>query len=274
MNVFAAATDVTLVVPLTDPSGNTLNVDAISYTVHDHMGGVILTQTTLDEFGPGSETADITIPAALNQLEPGVPRALRQIELACTIGENVINLHASYVVSVPDPLLVGVNSFGTYAALQFASMDIPNLLGWDAASQGERMSALIDARERICRLSFTPFTSRPGQDSLFFVPEGTRETRYPGAEYVGDLSELTQAQFALLPQRFIKCLMKAQVAEADAILGGNSVETRRQEGLVQDDVGESRQVYRGGRPLQLPVCRRALGYLSLYVNFSKRIGRS
>jgi len=274
MNVFAAGTDVTLVVPLIDPSGNTLVVDAISYGIFDQTGEEVLALTAHEEYGPGSETVDIVVPASLNTLEPGTPQALRQIELYCTIGENVITLHANYVVSLPDPLVVGLNSFGTYAALQFSAMSIPNLRGWEVASATERMAALIDARLSICRLSFTPFNSRPSQDSLFFVPEGTRETRYPGAEYVGDLSDMTPEQFVKLPARFIQALLRAQVVEADAILGGNGIEAKRQEGLVQDDVGESRQVYRGGRPLQLPVCRRALSYLSLYVNFSKRIGRA
>jgi hypothetical protein len=273
MNVFAAGTDVTLVVPLTDASGNALAVDAITYSIFDQFGTQVQAPIVMEDYSPGSETVDIAVPASLNLLEPGVPRALRQIELGCTIGANVVNLHANYVITIPDPLVVGLNSFGSYASIQFASLDVPNLLGWEAAGQFERMAALIDARERITRLSFTPFATNPGMDHLAFVPEGTRETRYPGAEYVGDLSNLTPAQFAKLPQRFIAALIKAQIVEADSLLGGNTIEARRQEGLVQDDVGESRQVYRGGRPLQLPVCRRALAYLSLYVNFSKRIGR-
>jgi hypothetical protein len=40
-----------------------------------------------------------------------------------------------------------------------------------------------------------------------------------------------------------------------------------------DTVGESKMMFRDERPLQLPVCRRALGYLSKYITFAKVLGR-
>lgn len=275
MNIFAAGTETTLDVPLTDASGNVLAVDGITYVISDETGAWLHGPVVMEDFAPGSDVASIVIPADINTLAPGVGRSLRSIDLQCTIGTNITNLQAAYVVSIPDPLVVGLNSFASYSSLQFAAMEIPSLTGWDNASQMQRMAALITAREHITRLSFTGLALQPAQNSLDFIPEGSYETRAPGSlmNVESGLDMLTPDQFKRLPAKFIAALTRAQLVEADALLGGDAVGQRRADGLVQDDVGESRQTYRNTKPLQLPVCRRALGYLSLYVSFAKRIGR-
>lgn len=279
MDVFVAGTDVTLTVPLVDKSGNAMTVDAISYRITDQDGTELVALQPLASFVAGQASASILVSAADNTLAAGVSRAMRNIELTCTIAGNNVMVHAAYVIEVADPLVVGVNSFMTYAQAEFVALDIPNLSGWEAASEQQRIAALIDARSHIVQLSFSPLNSNVnwGQDSLNFIPEGTYDTNYIGNSsmflFNGNLDLLRPDQFAALPTRFVTALRKAQLAEADAILGGDSVEKKRQDGLIQDNIGESRQMYRQGKPLQLPVCRRALGYLSYFVTFSRKIGR-
>jgi hypothetical protein len=275
----AAGTDVTLTLPLVDSSGNQLTVSAISYRVTDEGGSEIVAKTALAGFVSGNADAVITVPAAFNALPAGKTRALRNIELSLTIDGNTVFKHASYVIELPDPLVVGVNSFTSLPGAVFAAASIPNLAAWDAASDEQRIAALIDARAHIVQLSFAQLSSNVnwGQDSLNFIPEGAYDTNYVGNSnlfmFSGNLDLLRPDQFAQLPSRFVDALVKAQVAEADYILGGNDIEKKRQDGLIQDNIGESRQMFRNGKPLQLPVCRRALAYLSYFVTFSKRIGR-
>jgi hypothetical protein len=81
-------------------------------------------------------------------------------------------------------------------------------------------------------------------------------------------------QFVALPVRFKRALMLAQVAEADTLLsGGSSFEELRREGLMSMTVGESKQFFQSGKPLNLPVSRRAIGYLKPYVSYTLRVGR-
>jgi hypothetical protein len=280
MNVFSAGTDVTMYVPLQDASGNLLNVTAVQYRVVDQNGSELVASTALDAFAPGSETADITVPAESNVLAAGSARDLRAIELTCVIDDvNTIVLHAAYAIQVADALVVGVNSFATFVQAHFAALSIPALDAWKAASEQEQTEALIEARSHIVRLNFAPLNSNInwGQDSLNFIPEGAYDTNYIGSSdmfmFNGSLELLRPDQFAKLPSRFIEALIKAQVAEADYILGGGDIEKKRQDGLIMDNIGESRQSFRQGKPLQLPVCRKALGYLSYFVTFKQRIGR-
>lgn len=279
MDIFSAGTAVTLSVPLQDRSGNPLSVTAVEYLITDEEGAQVSPAYLLDDFSPGSSEATIVVSAAENTLAAGVARGLRNLSLTCTVGGNRITIRAAYAIQAEDPLVVGVNSFMSYAQAEFTALSLPNLGAWNGADEQTRIAALIDARSHICQLSFNQLNSNVnwGQDSLNYVPEGRYDTDYIGTSsmflFNGNLDLLRPDQFAALPTRFVDALKRAQVVEADSILGGNGIEQKRREGLTQDDIGESRQSFRATKPLELPVCRRALGYLSLYVTFAKRIGR-
>lgn len=279
MDVFSAGTAVTLSIPLTDASGNKVMVTSVHYRVTDQAGAEITPATPLSGFTAGDDAAIIVVTSAENTLGADVKQALRSVELICTVGpeSNTWQAQAAYVISVLDPLVAGANSFMTYNQACFMSIQVPNLTSWNTTDRDSRIAALIDARDHICQLSFTPLNDSVnwGQNSLNYIPEGTRSTNYVGGMLSpgGDLGLLTPDQFSQLPQRFVDALMKAQLAEADAILGGDSLERKRRDGLVQDVVGESSQTYRQSKPLDMPVSKRALRYLSLYITYAKRIGR-
>lgn len=270
MNVFLAATDVQLSIDLVDADGNTLDVSAVSYRVTSAEGAELVPLTALTGFVAGSTQVEVDVPAAQNTLDAGELRDLRTVDLACTVDGNTVLVQASYIVQVADPLQVGVNSFQTIAQADFNAQIMPNLAGWAAASREQRMAALIDARLHICQLAFTNINGR-GQGYLDWAPEGTRDSFWLGDGF--DLAGFTATQFQSLPERFRVALRQAQIAEADAILGGDPIDDKRRAGVVLDSIGESRLMFRPTAPLNLPVCRRALGYLSGFVTFSKRIAR-
>lgn len=280
MKTFSAGTQVLLSVPLQDASGNLINVASVSYHVADEAGVQVLSTTALDDFAPDSPSADIVVPAENNTLSGGALRGLRSVQLQCVTDDgNTINLQAAYALAAGDPLVVGTNSFCTFVQAEFAAMSIPSLDSWKNASDDDKLAALMDARAHIVQLSFAPLNSNVnwGQDSLNYIPEGTYTTDYVGNSnmflFNGNLDLLRADQFASLPTRFVNALVKAQIVEADYILGGGDVEKKRQDGLIMDNIGESRQMFRQGKPLSLPVSRRALAFLSYYVIFAKRIGR-
>lgn len=279
MDVFLAGTGVALDVPLTDNSGNAIAVTAVQYRVIDENGNELAPRQDLIGFVPEGAVATVPVTALMNTLATGVMRSLRQVELFCTVDGNTTLLTAAFVVAQSEVLEVGVNSFQTYAQAQFTALSLPNIPAWDTASADERLAALIEARTHIVQLSFTQLNSNVnwGQDSLNYIPEGTYLTEFVGDSnmfmFNGNLELLRPDQFAKLPTKFIDVLKKAQVAEANSILGGDSVDQKRRDGLVLDTIGESKQMFRSSKPLELPVCRRALGYLSYFISFAKRIGR-
>lgn len=279
MEVFLAGTPVEVVIPLQDRSGNALDVTTVDYRVVDQSQAEVVARVRLDSFVAGGDEAVILVPAELNTLAQGDARGVRNVQLFCNVGGNTVALGYVYAIESTDTLAVGVNTFQSLAHAYLTAMDIPNLPGWESASEREKTQALVEARSHITRLSFTLLMSNInfGQDSLNYVPEGTFNSKYAATNgmfmFDGNLELLNAEQFAALPERFKAALRKAQVAEADAILAQDPVEERRRQGLLSDAVGESRQTFKNSKPLELPVCKRALGYLSYFVTFGKRIGR-
>lgn len=265
MEIFRANSDVTLVVPLVDANGNTYNVSAISYRVVNQDELEIVAPVSLATFSTGSTEAVITVPTASNQLVAGNVRELRNIELYLTEDTNAITIRYPYVIEASEVLIVGGNSFQTYAQSLLTALEISDIPGWNDASEQDRITALMDARLHINQLNFGLLTDYFDQSNI--APFG--DMRFLN----GTLELIDPAQYVALPERLKKKLRLAQVVEADAILGGDPIKEQREAGLMSSSIGEVSQMYRSGKPLMLPVCKRALSYLSYYITFAKRIGR-
>jgi hypothetical protein len=274
MDIYLAGTQVTLVVPLEDRSGNPISVTSVSYRVISQDGTEVVALAAVDGFVDGDVEVTVVIPALVNviaeipesinsdQIDTFSVREVRTAELYLNAGGNTVMLTKSYALEPTEALIVGINSFQTLPQAELTSLDVPNTPGWDAASDRERIAALVDARVRICQLSFSLSGSLAQNNIGYGVSDGA-----------GDLAALTPTQYVNLSVRLRVALAKAQLAEADAILGGDPAEIKRQEGITLDVVGESRQAYRQGKPLDLPISKRALRYLSKFISFSKTIGR-
>ena len=292
MQIYLSGNPVTLTIPLVDRGGNTYSPSAVSYDVIDQTGTIQVALTPITTFNLGDTSVGITIPAAQNtaaiidpttitnnQVDEFSTRAIRTVRLYLTVGGDSVLLTSSYAIEPTDPLIVGMNSFQSFAQAELTSMDIPTLTAWHTAMDSQKFSAMIEARRRLCQLNYWLLNSNVnwGQDNMNFIPEGAYQSPYAGINnlfiFNGNISLLTPTQYGALPIRFKTALAFAQVAEADNILGGNPVVSRRQDGLLSESVGESKQVFRQGRPLNLPVCRRALEYVSQFVTFAKRTGR-
>lgn len=280
LDVFLNNTAVTLTVDLVNEQGDALLVSAIQYRVINQDGTELIPRQALSGFIEGDTSATVTVPANLNQLADGHTREIRSVELICTTEAGTVSFSRNYGIEAIDPLVIPNTSFQSYAMAQLTALDIPNLAAWNAASESQRMAALMDAREHIVQLNFNLLNSNVnfGQDQLAYVPEGQFQSSYVARNslfiFNGNLAILNTTQFTALPEKFKRALRQAQLVEADFILSGATDEHRRSAGIIEDEIGESRQKYRDSVPLRLPVCRRALGYLSYYVTFAKRIGRA
>ena len=279
LDIYLAGTEVTLTIDLVDAAGNALSVNSVQYTVLDMSGAAVVPLTTLSTFTSGDSQAAIEIANTVNQLTAPNPREIRTVELRCETDTGTIGISKSYAIETTDPLKIPDTSFQTFPMAQLTALDIPNIAAFNAASERDQIAALMDAREHIVQLNFNMLNSNVnfGQDSLNYVPEGSFQSAYAARNslflFNGSLNLLNETQFNQLPEKFKRALRQAQVVEANAILGGEPDDAKRQAGIVEEKIGESTIKFGQGSKLSLPVCKRALGYLSYYVNFAKRIGR-
>jgi hypothetical protein len=279
MEAYLAGTAVNLTVPLQDSDGNALNVASLSYRVVDQNEVEKVAITALTPFVAAAIVAVIPILAGVNTIA-AIPlnseitsdnldslntREIRVVELRCLLASgNTVLVKASYAVESADTLLAGINSFQSLPQAELTAMNIPAIPGWVAASDREKVAAMIAARHNINKLRFA---IEWGQGNINYG------TGLLGHFNTGDLSQFTPVEYDALPARLKAALRLAQVAESDALLGGDPVDVRRREGLLLESIGEVKQMFRSGKPIDLPVSKRALRYLSAFVSLSRRIGR-
>lgn len=218
----------------------------------------------------------------VNTLKEETSRDIRIICLkAKTRSGAVFSLEYAYGLTIADPLTVGVNSFMTYRQAQKMAMDMPKLNNWESMSQSQRISALLEAKQRICRLAFDFGQVQLDMTKQDYVVQAAGKPRcvqvgeifgvYGGSVKLEDLSV---EDFEALPTKFRTALMQAQLAEANDVLEVDSIAERRRQGLILETIGEVKQMFSSIIPAQMTVSSKAMSYLSRYLASGKKIGRS
>lgn len=228
--------------------------------------------------------SEVTIQTSeeVNTLKEETSRDIRIICLkAKTKTGAVFSLEYAYGLTIADPLTVGVNSFMTYRQAQKLAMDMPKLNNWESMSQSQRISALLEAKQRICRLAFDFGQVRLDMTKQDYVVQAAGKPRcvqvgeifgvYGGSVKLEDLSV---EDFEALPTKFRTALMQAQLAEANDVLEVDSIAERRRQGLILETIGEVKQMFSSIIPAQMAVSSKAMSYLSRYLASGKKIGRS
>lgn len=228
--------------------------------------------------------SEVTIQTSeeVNTLKEETSRDIRIICLkAKTKTGAVFSLEYAYGLTIADPLTVGVNSFMTYRQAQKLAMDMPKLNNWESMSQSQRISALLEAKQRICRLAFDFGQVQLDMTKQDYVVQAAGKPRcvqvgeifgvYGGSVKLEDLSI---EDFEALPTKFRTALMQAQLAEANDVLEVDSIAERRRQGLILETIGEVKQMFSSIIPAQMAVSSKAMSYLSRYLASGKKIGRS
>ncbi|EZI56765.1 hypothetical protein K023_1651 [Acinetobacter baumannii 25442_7] len=257
MNIYLVGTPVKLNVDFSDSDGNPLAVTEAKYRVVDQDSKELLQMRSFD-----TTLGELTIPSEINTIAAldinaittdnklnFRTREVRVVEFELTLQDgNIVPHNLAYAIRLRDPLIAGLNSFQTMSQATLSSLSISALSAWNEASLDSKISALIEAYERICKLGFT---------------------------LVDNLDLLSPKDFSALDARFVDALKKAQVAEADAILGGGeSTLMSRKQGLLSQTIGETHETYQKGMPLDLVVSKLTMRYLSVFISTNKRIGRA
>ena len=261
MQAYLGGQAANIVVQLVDGNGDFIPADSVSYRVINENEEELVAKTALDTFGVGDESVTVPVNSTVNTLPVGVLRALRVVELYVVSSAGTIKIEQGYFIESEEALVEGTNSFMGYNKALYISYEIPNLPAWNEASRKDRIAALIAARRNIAKLRF-----RYVFDAYQNIVDNTVG--------VADLSLATLSQWQSMPLEFREAIQRAQLIEADYLLGGDEIGEYRRAGLMSITTGEAKQFFRPAKAIEGAVCRRAMKELTKWVLTHTRISRS
>jgi hypothetical protein len=214
------------------------------------------------------EAASLTLPV-------DVTSSGREIVVSLTQSDgDETEIRDYFVLVASNPLAVAFNTFVTYPEALRYRTEFGSLDGWDVAPRERQQAALIEAYRRLCRVSFrVPGASLDGSN----VDRANYGTGTDSGWFWGSrvrISTLNQAQFDALPATFRHAVKRAQMAEANVLLGGDPVGAKRQAGIVSETTGESSMFFQSRPYLNLPVSRQAYEEIKRYVSLRIGINRA
>lgn len=244
MEIYLDGSVVTLDLPFVDNQGSPVAPSSASYRVLSEDNSELVASTAVT-INSGDVKTSVTIGSPENTLAVGARKALRTVELVMVTAMGTITSSVRYVIESSSTLAVGETSFQTYNEALLTGLDMANIDHWQQATDRVKKTALIEAYHNLCRLRFK----------------------------VGDVSVMDATAIAGLSAQLQGALAKAQIAEADYILGGDGVGDKRRIGLMSETVGESSNMFRPGKPLALPASEGALRYLSGHITWGAGLSR-
>lgn len=248
-------------------TGETVRATAVSYRVVNAAGDEIVPLTEVADFVPDSSSVTVTVSSAENQIADDVTRDMRRVEIFMTADDGEAYNFVRYFLQRDDSLVVMGNSFQTYEQALLVALDLPNLGVWNAKCEQEHKAALIKAFHALCGMRYVI----PGSLSMRAV--SYEPGRRGSMTYINRIAELSKEEFEGLNERFVNAIRRAQVVEADVILGGDPVGDLRRAGLISHTTGESSGFFGTNKPLNLAVSERALRELQGFMTYATYITR-
>lgn len=280
MNTYRSSSIVISEIPLVDDDGLALAPVSVDYRVTDESDAEILA-TTATSFVLSDTTVVISTTAIQNQLAVGKLKGLRSIQLKLTFDDQSVRyIDHDYMIEVEAYLIGMTNSYQTLGEAKLQAMDMLEMTAWAAAQDRQRESAMVEAFERIGRLSFSIYGYNiPSREMAIVNSEidlafsgNSQSTAF--YRTVASLNDLSPLEFSQLPELFTSAVKRAQISEADIILGGDPIGKKREAGMLSDSIGESNIMFRTGIPLMMAVNRRTLMYMSGWISYNVRVGRN
>jgi len=265
MNTYPVGTPVTVTLPITDEQGTALTPTGLSLAVYDEDENVLYSTSSLT-INPGDSELAFVVTGNFNTPANSASIAIRTVELTITTATGTFIQSQSYIVKARSQLTFLKNTFQTMDRAKLTATQLPNLTEWEASNDEDREVALMTAYERLIRFNYRVISPFNGQSML-----------YSGLNFelsMVDWQLMTSDSFALLPVRFVDSLRKAQVAEANQIMKGVSPDDKRSAGILSESIGESKMMFRVGKPLDLGLSKQAFECLKGYIVVRQRIGRT
>lgn len=255
MDVFRPGQPLTRVLPFRNDLGQALTPISLSYRILDANGVELLATTPIADFDAADGQTSVEVSATQNTLAAGLVSDVRKIELSIVTSSTTYKVVDRYILESAEALIVQQNTLMTYETAVLLSRQLGDLRGWEGADEARRLSALMRAYDQLVSIAY-----RLEFDDDVVV-------------YEGAFRDLEHDEFAALNQEQINDFRKAQLLQADYLLGGNQTEKDIADGLQSKTVGESSEFYRPRPSLNLVLCRAALQYVGKYINWSIGIAR-
>lgn len=263
----------TFIIPMTDDQGQPLVATAARWVLYDERGAV-LASDTVAPFDPADAAATFVMTAEQLTVAEGIASAGRELVVFATTTDGEVELRDYFLLVANKPLALMFNSFITYPEAMALRMSFgPTLTGWDANSPETRHASLIHAHQQLLRLRLV--TGRGSNVPLIssYAGFGTgTDTNFSIARRAY-LREMTIEAFDALPPAFLTAIKRAQLIEADSLMGGNPVDAKRQSGIVSEKIGESSMFFQSKPYLNLPVARRTYEELQTFIVLTVGIQR-
>lgn len=243
---YVSGFEVTISQEVTDAADHPTDALAASWSLIDENQALLS--------GPNDIAIDnprqlrFTIEAHLNELTGNA--GMRTVVIDYTTEQGAQRRIQRYVLISDTTLTPGVNSFGYFEELLLLAQSMPEQRAFLMAGEYEQQMALQRAWANIG-----------------YLPLDRQKLG------VTSSSDLDAAALGSIDSRALLALRRAQIVEANFLLGGNPVEDRRRAGLISDSAGESTHYFRTSKPLVLAACREAVMELKGWLNWEVRCGR-
>ena len=246
MDIVIAGRSVTFNIALKDGAGASVTApDTCSWSLYDGANAVINGPNSVVV---GGSVLSVTPPTTISGTDL---RAYRKIEVTFEKAGVTNVVDYEFILEQPIILEAGLNSFQDYPDAVITAMEISDIDAFQLADKSQKQTALITAFHSLSTLNF-----------------------YINGVTYGQIDQLSKTEFEALPDRFKKTIKKAQIVEANENLSTNSAHRKRQLGIFSETIGESSMFFRTGKPIPLPVTRRALDILRGYIVWEMGVGRA
>jgi hypothetical protein len=155
-----------------------------------------------------------------------------------------------------------VNSFQTYAEAVLTASQFAGLVGWENSSKNMQIAAMQEAWRRLLRVSV----------ELHAFPDTYQRIAWWGRRV--PLARISEDEFRSLPHSFVNAIRRAQLAEANVLLGGDPADDKRQAGIVSESIGESKMFFQSRPYLNLPISRQAYEEIKSFIRIVVQVARA
>lgn len=264
-------------IPILDETGAHIDAVSASWELFDHRG-VSIDAGVVADFDPALPTVTFEIEGASLALPDGEQTVGREIVVYLTAANgDQTEVRDYFLVTSPQPLALMENTFLTYPEALALRTEFASMAGWDGQDRTRQCAALAQAFRSLCRMSYkVPGYNGTidnqdkaywgvGSDQGLFWDRGGRRVR---------VSTLTAEEFEGLPEPFRRALKRAQIAEANVLLGADPIGDKRKAGMISETVGESSMFFSSKPFLNLPISKQAYEEVQRFVYLKIGIRRA
>lgn len=252
-------------IPLTDLNGDPLtDILDITGTLHDAEDRIVEDAIPVP-FMSGDSQVELTIHGSLNRLDPREVKSARVLRVAIETTQGTIRKSFSYLIVGDVRLEMMVNSFMSEEMVDLMVGDMTSLSGWTSAPTEQRISALVEAYNKVTRIPLR----------FFERDEDGRQLRTADHIILPHMwSAITPAKFLTYPDDFKSALRRAQITEANELLQGDGLMRRHRGGVVSETIGESSVTLKPGSVIDYGMSSQTMNCLRGFVYSVVKIARA